>query len=206
MGIRMNLFNVLQFDGDFFEGIDIPPAIDRDILKVEIFRRCGMSMPIWTDVHQFKILMSFWFKAHKWEFAEMEKTMHYDYNPIENYDRKEDSTRTFDSTKNSDYANISHIDTSNENKTENKVSAFNTSAYQNKEKNDSNGKANSDANDSGNSNDKEHNVDGYTARMHGNIGVTTTQAMIQEQRNVVDFSIYEYIAKKFDNTFFLGVY
>lgn len=202
----MNLFNVLQFDEDFFENFELPDTIDRDILKGEIFRRCGMSTPIWTDVHQFKVIASIWFKSHVWEFSEVEKTLHYDYNPIENYDRKEDSKRIFDSDKNNEYTNKSDIVTKNSNTSENKVSAFNSNEYQNKERDTSNGSATSNANGSGSSKDNEHHTDIYDSRMHGNIGVTTTQAMIKEQRDVIDFNVYEYIAKKFDTAFFLGVY
>ena len=40
----------------------------------------------------------------------------------------------------------------------------------------------------------------------GNIGVTTTQAMIREQREIVQFNLYEYITNSFKRQFCLMVY
>ena len=44
------------------------------------------------------------------------------------------------------------------------------------------------------------------ARMWGNIGVTTTQQMIEEQRSVVKFNIMDYIIESFIKRFCLLVY
>lgn len=40
----------------------------------------------------------------------------------------------------------------------------------------------------------------------GNIGVTTTQSMIQEQRNLVTFDLYQFIADRFKNDFCVLIY
>ena len=43
-------------------------------------------------------------------------------------------------------------------------------------------------------------------RIHGNIGVTTTQQMIEQQRRLVEFDMYEYIIRGFADKFLLEVY
>lgn len=43
-------------------------------------------------------------------------------------------------------------------------------------------------------------------RAYGNIGVTTTQQMIEQERKIVQFSIYEYISRQFAEAFCLLVY
>lgn len=40
----------------------------------------------------------------------------------------------------------------------------------------------------------------------GNIGVTTTQAMIAEQRNIVEFNLYNYIVQDFKRMFCIQIY
>lgn len=45
-----------------------------------------------------------------------------------------------------------------------------------------------------------------TSRIRGNIGVTTTQQMIEAQRNVVKFNIYDYITDDFKENFCVLVY
>lgn len=64
---------------------------------------------------------------------------------------------------------------------ENKVSAMNSSDYQPDSQASSNGS------------------DVYNARTHGNIGVTTTQAMIEEQRSLVRYDFYTEVARMFEN-------
>lgn len=48
--------------------------------------------------------------------------------------------------------------------------------------------------------------DEYNAHMHGNIGVTTTQQMLREEREIVDWNIYEMIARHFRNRYCICVY
>ena len=45
-----------------------------------------------------------------------------------------------------------------------------------------------------------------TRKESGNIGVTTTQQMIKEEREVSEFSIYTYIAERFRSTFCILIY
>lgn len=46
----------------------------------------------------------------------------------------------------------------------------------------------------------------HSIRAHGNIGVTTTQQMLQSERELVQFNIYDYIADSFHNEFCLLIY
>lgn len=46
----------------------------------------------------------------------------------------------------------------------------------------------------------------HSGRAHGNIGVTTTQKMIEEERRVSGFNIYDYIADSFKKRFCILVY
>lgn len=43
-------------------------------------------------------------------------------------------------------------------------------------------------------------------RSYGNIGVTTTQQMIEQERRVAEFSVYNYIIKSFTNKFCIELY
>lgn len=50
------------------------------------------------------------------------------------------------------------------------------------------------------------NTDSFTSHIHGNIGVTTAMKMIEEQREVVQFCLTEYICNEFLDKFTVGVY
>lgn len=58
--------------------------------------------------------------------------------------------------------------------------------------------------DSGTSSNTESETVSRTEK--GNIGVTTTQAMIREQREVVQFNLYEFITAQFKERFCIQVY
>ena len=46
----------------------------------------------------------------------------------------------------------------------------------------------------------------HVGRLRGNIGVTTTQHMIMEERDVARFDVYAYIADDFCREFCIMVY
>lgn len=45
-----------------------------------------------------------------------------------------------------------------------------------------------------------------TVRAHGNIGVTTTQQMIEQERAISVFNIFDWIVERIDNELFLGLW
>ena len=94
------------------------------------------------------------------------------------------------------------------------VSAFNETSYTPKElqtttlgtENTSSGtaKQTTDITDDTDENSSRNNT--RTGRAFGNIGVTTTQQMIEAERNVVKFNIVDYIVEDFKKRFCLLIY
>ena len=76
------------------------------------------------------------------------------------------------------------------------VKAFNESDWADHTKNTSTSQASSSENE------------GITRERHeqGNIGVTTTQQMIREERDISEFNVIQYIIDDFQNEFCLQVY
>lgn len=109
-------------------------------------------------------------------------TTELDYNPIENYTRYDNFTNEGVSDETGNGTN------------EREVNAFDTENYRPHDKT------------TGNSTAHNSYTDINTGRSHGNIGVTTTQKMIREERDVVNFNIYYYIINDFASRFLLGVY
>lgn len=131
--------------------------------------------------------VSIWDSANEYFLTEILKTTKYEYNPIENYDRMEDTSR------NNSIGDLS--ETLSEN-TINSVTTFDSNTYNDNTKN------NHDiTNHITQKNDDTENI---TSRIHGNIGVITTQTMIKEQRNVIDFTIATEIINKMINDIFIG--
>lgn len=60
--------------------------------------------------------------------------------------------------------------------------------------------------DKNNYNENSNNTNIVKGRAHGNIGVTTTQQMLQQEREVAKFNLYDYISQMFKERFCLLIY
>lgn len=151
-------------------------------------------------------------------WQKLDATLHLEYNPIENYDRMEDikEVRTTARTT-SGTTSGTNGETNSEERTENEtslhdVSAENASDYQPDSKDTVTGGVTSsyrrDIDTSSETSGTEDTRDTFTHnnRTHGNIGVTTSQQMIQSERDLVRYSLIEEIAEDYRDAFCLDVY
>ena len=210
----VTLLNLMQENPKLLSNIKLPDGVDRDTLVNQIlFEGCTL-FPIYQDPKLFKSMAEHYFKMREQIHAELFKTLAYDYEPLENYDRIEERTRS-DSGNENVSRNLAREETAgtgtvSNGKTEQKVSAFNEDGYQPQNLTESESSTNTDSNSEGTEDEttaRRHEGRGTEhARIHGNVGVTTSQEMLQAQRNVVKFSLYEFIASHFLKTFMIGIY
>ena len=151
-------------------------------------------------------------------WTKLDATLHLEYNPIENYDRKEDieEKRTTGRTTSST-ASGTNGETNAEKRSENQtslhdVSAENASDYQPDSKDTVTGGGTSsyrrDIDTSSKASGEENTTDTFihSNRTHGNVGVTTSQQMVQAERDLVRYSLIEEIAEDYRDAFCLDVY
>lgn len=167
-----------QYNEDLFEHLYIPDGIDRESLINNIMLRGGEFEVLYGNPKFMKDAIKVW--SNKWQrtFDKWVAVLDMDYNPLENYDRNDTS---HDSTVGHDTATG-----------QNKVSAFDSNQMQD----DTASATNSDttlAND-------------HTARSHGNIGVTTSQQMLQQELDVQRFNIIDNITDLFLAEFVIPLY
>ena len=161
-----SLLALYQFNEQLFDGLRGPEGVNRDTLVNNLLAETAEFEILYPDPEFMANMISVWSMKELPVWEELEKTLHYDYDPISNYDRNEESTNTGESLG--------------------KVAGYNASDL---------------VNSSGASTDVKRK-----ARMWGNIGVTTTQQMIGEQRSVVKFNMTDYIIESFIKRFCLLVY
>lgn len=185
----INLFDILRIKPNFFDDAEIDERLDKDEIKMAILERCGTLLPLYTNSEMFKAFSDSFFKQRKYVITKLIDTIEFDYNPIDNYDRKEIIERKLDATVTDE--------TDNNGTQENQVSAHDSDQYQNKSKLIDTAKI------------KDTKIDDTTEkiekRTHGNIGVTTTQQMIESERKVSLFNVYRWIAIEFEQNFFICV-
>lgn len=177
-----------------FDNIVLPAEIDKNILLNTILIRGGEFESLYGDANFIKDAVDLFFKKWNRTFNEWLKGTKSTFNPIENYDRYEefiDSVHTDDSQQ---------ISSSNTVSQQTDVSAFDSSSFQPNEKISSNNgnTANTTAN--------TEQTNTHNAHIHGNIGVTTSSAMLSEFYDIAKWNLYEHIADIFISEFCVMVY
>lgn len=174
----ISVLGLYSYDNTIFDDMVLPTGVDDEILIANILAECGELEIIAPSPASFKTILEYWSKSQLKVWEKLYETTTLVYNPIWN----KDGTRTEKKYEQNNASGSS----------ENKMSAFNAATYQNANKNESSGSNTFFTNST------------FTEK--GNIGVTTTQEMIRQEREVSQFSIYDYIVASFKSRFCIGVY
>lgn len=197
----LNFFDILALQPNFFDDADIDERLDKEQIKMAILHRSGTLLPLYTRSDMFKQFSDAFFAQRKCIIKKLVDTLELEYNPIDNYRKEEEVDRKYDVRTENKTETEGTLETQNEQ--ENKVSAYDSDDYSPKDKSNGSGK-NTDkttANNNG-TNDTTEKIKTTTV---GNIGITTTQKLIMEERKVAKFDIYKWIAIEFEQNFFICV-
>lgn len=197
----LNFFDVLALRPNFFDDADIDNRLDKDEIKMAILERCGTLLPLYTNTEMFKSFSDSFFKQRKNIISKLIDSTEFEYNPIANYDSTEEVTRKYDEKTTNQNQTIGN--STRNSAQENNVSAYDSDVYQPKEK--LVGTTNDNDTTNGSGSGTSDITENLTTRKRGNIGVTTTQQMIEAERKVVLFNVYNWIAIEFEQKFFICV-
>ena len=212
---RLTLWGIYQYDKTLFDNIVLPDGIDKDNLISDIMRNSGDLYPYHQVPEYLKKNITFWFSRRLFDFERMYEALRVEYSPIENYDRKENTTRNYENSgTDKESTTLGSTTTSTNigsNDNENKVSAYNESDYSNREKDIQS--YNSTITNTGSGTDTTQTEYGLKRkevediRVHGNIGVTTSQQMIESEMELrAKYDIYKIISREFEREFLVQVY
>ena len=192
---RLTLYGMYQYDPTLFDGVTLPEGMDKTLMVNQIIRQSGDLFPYYQAPPQVKSAITEWFTRRKDNFAKLWQGFTAEYNPIENYDRREDSTET---------PNITHtLSNSGQDASTNEadVQGYNGTDYV------PNSRTKSSGTSSTNGTDTESGTRTYTSRIHGNIGVTTSAQMLEGELNLRrSLDIYALIAAEFETDNLIQVY
>lgn len=195
---KLTLIGLYNYDSTLFDGLQLPTYFNKETLVNTILLAGGEFGCIYPGVEFMKQAISLWSAKNQRYFERLAILMQTDYDPLENYNRQEKWTDEGNGKSQSEFTNS----TSGSNETETKVSAFNSSAYENRDK--VNGSdTGSDVGASSGSSEYENHREGYA---RGNIGVTTSQEMFRQEMDIVGISPYDVIAGDFINEFCIKLY
>lgn len=216
------LLDLLYYDDTIMDNFTVPDGIDRQLALDTIYQRCGLTPLYHPDPAWLKFYVGRWCSKNAKTWEELYKTTIQDYNPIYNYDRTEETTDTRsgtrklseDTSSNTKQSGDSSVTDSSSDTSEHTISADNSDSYEPGYK-DTASRHDTQESESSNRVDAtgDRAVDETTGetyshklRAYGNIGVTTTQMMLEAQRKVVRYNIYNEIADSFKEEFCLYIY
>lgn len=254
----LGFLTLYRYNQTLFDGFVVPNGVDKDLVINNLLLEYGELEVVYPDFEFMKQALEYWSQKQLHVWNELYQALLYEYDPIENYDRKEDWTDTDTTSGTRDITHINTITGSQTSKqiddatthdslstseklvgsqnadstTTTSLSAYNSSSFEPRDEvvADSSTSTNNtttttgtntrnydnttnttvDTDTSENGNDKEKTTGSrngvHEGRIHGNIGVTTTQQMIEAQREVVEFNIISRIIEDTKDRFCLLVY
>ena len=191
---RLTLMGMVNYQNDLLNGLQVP-GCSSEMIWETLVMKMGDLYPYYQVPPVLKKLITVWSLQHQMEWEKIYKSLTAEYNPIENYDRQE----SWEDNSNgvTEFSNTGHSDSTD---TMNK-SGFNTDGFSP----DSQAIGVSNSNTGGNG--KNINVSTHSGRIHGNVGVTTNQQMIESEINLrARFNLLDYVCGQFEKSFMVQVY
>lgn len=179
MPATMSLLGLYNWDGTILDGLSTPAGVDRGVLINNLLRDCAELEVVYPQPDAMKFFVAEWAKERLPVWERLASTLRYEYDPISNYDRREEWTdESSGSTEGVSESQTAGFNSAAANVPESKNTASSSASGKNKR----------------------------AGRAYGNIGVTTTQQMIEEERRVSDFDMDHIIIQEFKKTFCLLIY
>ena len=203
MPVTMSIRGLYNWDNGRFDGCIFPSNINRLSVIDTILETCGELETLYPEPKVMKIFITDWSHSRQAAWAHLAAIQDVEYNPIHNYDRTETWTDTDNETESaSKNGTVTGTGTNTET---HKQTAFNSNQLQTDTEVTDNNTASQTANSLDNT--TRGKTGSHNGRLYGNIGVTTTQQMLQSELDFWDkFDIYQAIANDFKKRFCIMVY
>lgn len=211
---NLSILGLYNYDPTLFDGLTIPTAADitdeadkvndpfvpdKQTLISYICMQLAEMELVYTKPEVVKTMIGIWSSVRLPVWKAIYNTLLYKYNPIWNKDGEIIEDR--DLTIEDDY-NVTNLKTEHDGNVANEVTGYDSTTYS------PNTRQVVDTSDTqnGNTNNVHTDTGTITRTEHGNIGVTMTQEMIRQQREVVEFNLYDYILQDFKAQFCVAVW
>lgn len=208
---RITLYGFYIYsDKQLFSDAPLYEGFNKEQLVELILAECGDLHTYHQQPDYLKKNITNWFTRKYEDFKRMYEALYSEYDPIENYNRYEHwSDSISESTSESTSGSASdHTSDSTSNSQLSQVSPMNTDNLLNDSAANGQTAGTSSAlttNSSHQRRDHLHYLD-HEGRLHGNIGVTTTQQMIESELELREYDLYERIAQMFERELMVQLY
>lgn len=193
----LSILGLYNYDNSIFNLFVVPDGMDKELIINNILLECAEMEIIYPEPDIMKNAIGLWSNKQLESWERMYKAMQLEYDPIYNYDRFEE---WLDSNTATTHANT-NSNLNRKGSTKHQVNAFNSGIT------DSNIDSidNTDT-DNTNTNSNNSAIGAHSGHLYGNIGVTTSQQMLQSEIDISKFIVADYIIDQFKERFCLLVY
>ena len=234
MSSILSIYTLYNYDNTLFDDMVLPGELDAEILTDNIILELSELELLYNDPEFMKFAIARWSNKELANWQKLYATTVLDYNVIENYNRTENvtdlETRDLNGSDNEirslassgtegNTTNSSDVGSGSD-ENDKSVASYNEVSPVLKEQDvttlgttkttattssstfggTDTGSVNKDTTDEGTIQVTK------SANMFGNIGVTTSQQMIEQERKVLEFNIYNHIIQSFKLRFCITVY
>lgn len=219
----LSLLGLYRSDSSLFDSFSLPADVDKTTLTNQLLMECAELEVVYPSAPAMKDAIAMWSAANVENWGKLSAIYKLEYNPVENYDRNEewDDTGTVGNTSTTTTGNTytetqdSTGSTKPNVQVQDNVWGFNSTTNVPKSNQitsgttDTTGKntATGTSNGTGSNEQTETRNLSRTGHVHGNIGVTTSQQMIESEIALWGkFNIYDFITQAFKARFCLLIY
>ena len=224
---RLTLIGLYNYDSTLFDNLTLPDGYDKDTFIESLLLEHGEKCVLYSNFDFMRYSIGVWSRKWALELSRIYEALTAEYNPIHNYDRYEE----YKDTENRKYTSESEAghtatdkpdfdvvqDTNEDAETEELISADNSNSYQPEHKTIQNGgkttattsgtTQNLSETSNNTTNDEEGRELSHEAHLYGNIGVTTSSAMVTEVvKQRMKYNLYEVAGWLFANELLIGIY
>lgn len=210
----MSILSLYNYDNSIFSDFEVPEGMDKDTTIDNILLECAELSLVYTEPVFMRRAIKQWSDKEQNIWEKLWATENLEYNPIWNVDGtvtefetiERDKTNDIDRTTSTGEMTSDDVDQT----TTDSVTGYNSTAWQDhtksvidSDRDISRSVSGSDNVDESESEDSERSL---VTKRTGNIGVTTTQQMIREEREIAQFNTIDYITQSFKKRFCVMVY
>lgn len=189
-----------------FDDIVIPASIDKDTLVNSILLESAEFEVLYSNPSFMHQAIQLWFRKWNRTFTKWMEVLELKYNPLDNYDRTEEWSDKSGTSANGTVSDKSHGTTNENGSSFTNVSAYDSDTFEPSENSSSSSNASVDNKTDTTTESKTDTSSIHTGRVHGNIGVMSTQELINRELEVDKFNVYNHIVDMFLREFCLLIY
>lgn len=175
---------------DLFKNLSLPDGIDTDLVENTILEQCAEFELVYPEFEYMQFSIGLWSKRWNRTFTKWYEALQINYEPLNNYDRTETWTET-------DTGSASSSDSASS-ESDNFVTAYNSDELHEQSRNE--------AASTGSQTAESTNTIVKTGRAYGNIGVTTSQQMLESELEIARFNLVQQIVDVFKTEYCILVY